>query len=119
MSVEKNESSRPNNLGEYIPEDDNSLSRDLCVKWQSIKPLLETKYVLNTFTITPVTAAKYRGDLLGLFRHEVGVDINYIYPHIIANGYDGPNCYDGEQLTFKLLDLAALSKYYRVFTRES
>lgn len=106
------------NLGSklYGP-DPRMLDRELCIKWQSIKQFLETIYIADKITITPVEARKYTGDLYGLFTKVLKVDYQYLYPHIIANGYDGLNDYDGRRLTFTVLNIQALQKYMDSFTQ--
>lgn len=99
------------------PEELREFDRDLCIKWQSIKELLEFKHIADTQTITPVQARMYRGDLIGLFRYVIQVPEVLIYPNIIANGYNGPNDYNGDQLTFKVLAEAPLMQYYAAFSK--
>lgn len=105
------------NIGDFIQVDNYNFNKDLMIEWNRIKLLLMTKYVVTTKTITPLNAEKYRFDLWGLFRDIIQIPETYIYPHIICNGYDSSQCYDGGRLTFDILDNPTLMKYHRVFVR--
>lgn len=106
------------NISSRIHADYRFLDPDLVKKWLTIRELLEFKYVANTVSITPVTALKYKGDLFSLLSFELGVQPIYIYPHALANGYDGLTDYNGDKLSFKLLDVSKLKTYYDAFTRD-
>ena len=91
--------------------------RTLIAKWNSLKDILLTKHIVNEITISPVAAEKYRFDLYGLIRAELGIKENQIYPHMIVNGYTSSYDYNGELLRFKIISNDVLVKYYRMFTK--
>lgn len=105
------------NIGQKIETDNYVISKDLVIEWNRIKLLLQSKYVVTTKEITPVQAEKYKFDLFGLFRDVMRIPEQYIYPHIICNGYDSSQCYNGDKLRFDILDNPTLMKYHRVFVR--
>lgn len=84
-------------------------------KWETIIPLLKEKHVTNTTDITARAAEAYVGDLIGLFKNELHIPEEYIYPHIRVNGYNSGYDYDSNKLTFKLIDNEVLGSYLRLF----
>lgn len=92
-----------------------TMTSTMAAKWHSIKYYLNKNHIDKIAGIEPTTADKYRGDLEGLFIEVMGININYVYPHCIVNGYDSPSCYEGAKLYFKLLDTSVLAKYYKLF----
>lgn len=87
--------------------------------WNTVIPILKTKYLSTVHEITPVQAEMYRNDLYGLFKHVIGVQDKFIYPHIRVNGYDTSWNYDSKKLNFALISGEALDKYYTRFKKES
>ena len=105
------------NIGDSIKTDTYIISKDLVMEWNRIKLMLMTKYIVTSKEATPVQAEKYKFDLYGLFRDILQIPEQYIYPHIICNGYDSSQCYTGDKLRFDILDNPTLMKYHRVFVR--
>lgn len=91
--------------------------RTLIAKWNSLKDILLSKHIVNEISISPVAAEKYKFDLYGLIRAELGIQENQIYPHMIVNGYTSSYDYNGELLRFKIISSDVLVKYYRMFTK--
>ena len=85
--------------------------------WCNVLPFLLQFNIVDTEEITTVDAEKYRFDMYGLFKHVLNIPDEYIYPHILANGYDSSYDYNGNQLRIKMLDLSALEQYYNLFIR--
>ena len=86
-------------------------------RWDSIRDVLKYRYIVGQKDITPVQAEKYRGDIYGLFRNELNIVHEYVYPHMIVNGYLSPYDYGGEILTFDIIDIDALRTYYSLFIK--
>lgn len=93
------------------------MDADIASKWNTIAPLLAIKHSTGTTEITPHLANMYRGDLYGLFKNELDMPEEYIYPHIRANGYDSSGSYDGKRLRFVLLEAATVGIYHNLFTK--
>lgn len=108
-----NKSSIANSIGvsSYI-------SKDLVYKWNSVKPNLIANHIVSQSTVSPVAAEKYKFDLYGLFKHEISLPDNQIYPHMIVNGYTSSWDYYGERLSFSIIDGDILNKYYRLFIKD-
>lgn len=87
-------------------------------KWNSVKYYLIENHVAGETEISPVNAEKYRFDLYGLFNNVLFIQPEYIYPHIIVNGYTSSYDYNAELLRFKILDTTVLSSYYRLFMKD-
>lgn len=92
------------------------LTEDLINKWESSIPMILRTSQAGTRTISIQIANKYRFDLYGLFKNELQIPEEYIYPHIRANGYFSSNNYNGDKLTFILLKAEDLSKYLNRFS---
>lgn len=89
---------------------------NLINKWNNIRIILKQKYVIATKEISTSDSRKYLHDLEGLFSDIFYTKPEFIYPHIIVNGYNSSCDYNGEILRFKILDNTALNNYYRLFT---
>ena len=94
---------------------DIALTEDLINKWNSLQPLLKTKYLSNTRDIGGSVAVKYVNDFTGLLL-SLDVSKELIYPHIIANGLKASNEYDGSFSEIILLKNKELLIYYEMFT---
>lgn len=90
---------------------------ELINKWNLITDTLIKKHIVREIEISPVMADKYKFDLFGLFRNEINIPIEHIYPHIRVNGYDSSNCYDGGKLRLKIIDANIINNYYKLFTK--
>lgn len=95
----------------------NALYKHYIVEWQRVKLILMRNHVVSVKETTPLYAEKYKFDLWGLFRDVFFIDTPYIYPHMICNGYDSSNIYNGNQLRFNILDNNILTTYYKLFKR--
>ena len=94
------------------------LHPELVTKWNSVIDTLRQYSVTKVKEISPVDSEKYKFDLWGLFKNEIGVDEKFIYPHIRVNGYDSSNQYEGKKLKFKLLDPSTLERYHKLFNKK-
>lgn len=92
------------------------LTTDLVSKWNTIIKILSENHITKQIEVKPATVEKYKGDLWGLFKNEVGLQDEYIYPTIRINGYPSSSSYNGEKLRFDILDSNKLSMYYKLFT---
>lgn len=95
-----------------------TLTYDLIFKWDSIRSVLQEKYIISEKEITPVQAEKYRNDLFGLFQNELSIQKQFLYPHMIVNGYDSPSNYAAEKLRFSILDSKQLKIYHMLFLKK-
>ena len=105
------------NLASSITNAENIQDEYLVKKWNTIKSIIKTRYVVSINEISPVIAEKYKFDLYGMFKNYLSIPEHYIYPHIIANDYDSSNEYDGSRLRFKILDTKELGYYYNLFIK--
>lgn len=92
-----------------------AFENELLSKWEVVIPILKEKYVIATTDITARAAEAYIGDLIGLFKNEIHIPEEFIYPHIRINGYNSGYDYDSNKLTFNLLDNEVLGNYLRLF----
>jgi hypothetical protein len=90
-------------------------SERLIIKWNNIIDILKTSNKLETITVSSVISEKYRFDLEGMFKNELNIKEEHIYPNIRINGYDSSNTYEGNKIEFKLLDPILLDRYYNLF----
>lgn len=90
---------------------------ELIEQWNNIVYDLISNHITNEIEISPVLAEKYKGDLYGLFTRELNITPELVHPYVRVNGYDSSDCYDGNKLTFSLLDNTVLNMYYRMFIR--
>lgn len=93
------------------------LTYQMVFKWDSVRNVLQEKYVVATKEISPVQAEKYKHDLFGLLKNELNIPKEFLYPHMIVNGYDSPSNYGGERLRFKILDTRQLKLYHMLFLK--
>lgn len=91
------------------------LTKDMVIKWSTIRSVLQENYVITTKEISPVQAEKYKNDLFGLMANELSIPKEYLYPHMLVNGYDSPSSYGGERLRFDILDPRQLKIYHMLF----
>ena len=91
---------------------------ELVKNWNGIIDILKLKHINRTVEISPSIAEKYRFDLYGLFKKELAVPEEQIYPHIRINGYYSSDQYDGGKLKLHLLDSTVLYNYYKLFTKK-
>lgn len=98
-------------------KDNKVMDDELLNNWNSVIETLYTKHIIKTTKVEGNLGHKYRGDLYGLFQ-ELDLPAEYIYPHIRVNGYSNSSDYDGTQLSFSVIDDAALRNYYKMFTRK-
>lgn len=105
------------NLADSINTSANVQDSYLIKKWNTIKPIMKSKYVVSINEISPVYAEKYKYDLYGLFQQYFSIPEQFIYPHIIANDYDSSSDYDGSKLRFRILDTKELGYYYKLFIK--
>lgn len=105
------------NLADEITSSINMQDEYLVKKWNTLKPILKSRYVVSINEIGPLIAEKYKFDLWGMFKNHLYIPEQYIYPHIIANDYDSSNEYDGSRLRFKILDMKELGYYYKLFIK--
>lgn len=104
------------NLGNSINVMNTYNNKEMIKQWSSIRPLLN-KHIITIKEIPPLYAEKYRFDLWGLFRDVLQIPEDYIYPHILVNGFDSSNCYDGGKLRFGIMDYAGLNPYFKIFNK--
>lgn len=76
--------------------------------WNNFKYLIDNEANYTIETIENATAEKYAYDLYGLFLNFFKIDRKYIYVHMLVNGYTSSHDYDGEKLSFKILNLQAV-----------
>lgn len=88
-------------------------------RWIAMYPYLKENYTLATTikTVTVTDGNKYKGDLAGLFKHVIGVRLDFILPHILANGYHSSTDYDGTQLEFIVLNDSTLNRLLTMMQR--
>ena len=108
MAVQKKK-----NLGDSIRK--TRLSKKIINDWNTVSQVLKYKYTNNIEELKPVYAEKYKFDLYGLLKDVFSIPDEYLYPHMIINGYDCPTDFTGEQLIFRKLDVDALAGYYNRF----
>lgn len=95
-----------------------ALTNKIVFKWDSVRSVLQEKYVITTKEVTPVQAEKYKNDLFGLLKNELSIPNEFLYPHMLVNGYDSPSAYGGEKLRFKILDPKQLKIYRMLFLND-
>jgi len=87
---------------------------NIIMNWNnSIDVIMHTSPITTT-TVTGNIGSKFNGDLYGLFL-EMGIPSEFIYPHILANGYVNSQDYDGKKLTLTILDQNTLKNYLNYF----
>lgn len=91
------------------------ISEDIIIKWNSLTNLIREQMIVAFKEITPVTAEKYIFDFAGLLKHEFNMQSEWIYPHILANGYFSGTEYDGKLLRIALLNTEKLNRYTQLF----
>jgi hypothetical protein len=92
------------------------LTTDLVSKWNTVIKILSENHISKQIEIKPSIVEKYKGDLWGLFKNEVGLQDEYIYPTIRVNGYTSSSSYNGEKLRFDIISNNKLAMYYKLFT---
>jgi len=101
-------------LIDLIPTTTNVVDEKLIDKWNSLKPLLESKYILKTNTIDGSLAIKYKHDFEGLLI-EHGIEPEYFYPHMLVNDILSSRDYDGSIFNLIILQTDKLSYYLELF----
>ncbi len=86
-------------------------------RWNSLTNLIRERMIIAHKEITPVVAEKYIFDFAGLLKHEFQMQSEFIYPHILANGYFSGTEYDGKILKIALLDTERLNRYTQLFNQ--
>lgn len=76
--------------------------------WNNFKFLIDNEANYTIETIENSIAEKYAHDLYGLFLNHFGVERNSIYIHMLVNGFTCSHDYDGEKVSFKILNLEAV-----------
>ena len=76
--------------------------------WNNFKYLIDNEANYTIESISNAIAEKYAYDLYGLFLNHFKIDRQYIYIHILVNGFTCSHEYDGEKTAFKLLNLQAV-----------
>lgn len=104
-------------IGDWITDNDYFLTKYQMQEWNNIKLMLARKYVVAVKEVLPVYAEKYKFDLEGLFRDVFSIPKMYIYPHILINGFDSSQCYNGNKLRFNILDNEVVARYHKYFIR--
>ena len=104
-------------LVDLIP-DNTEFNKNMVTSWNNVSSVLINEHIVGITKIEPYLGYKYRGDMYGLFT-ELEVPDEYIYPHILANGYSNGNAYDGKQLEIITLDVNVLRTYYKIFKKNN
>jgi len=89
----------------------------LIKKWNTAIPDILKSPGTKTGTIDPNTARMYVHDYYGLLG-DLGIPLEYHYPHLVANGYYNPTSYLGDIKNIILLDMTLLRTYLDAFTRK-
>ena len=86
-------------LVDKIPPNNNT--KDINTMWVSTYPILKELYttIAEPMKVTPMEAQKYKGDLAGLFASK-GINVQFILPNILANGFNSSESYDGQVTEF-------------------
>lgn len=106
-----------NRLSDKITTSKIILNKTYFTNWLNIEDLLPDMLTTNLAEIPPAKVAKYRFDLIGLFKEYLNMDDKYIFPHILVNGYKSSSDFNCELLRFKLLDTSKLDEYDNFFRR--
>jgi len=102
-------------LQNKIP-DTPTISKTLILKWSTAIPDILAKSGGSSVTIDSHTANVFIFDFYGLLNN-MGVNQEFWYPYLLANGYYNPNQYDGIRTNIKTLDLPTLMSYNSAFIR--
>lgn len=93
------------------------MDKDIIKKWQSVKGILIQKGIQTELDVKSSAAESYKFDLEGLFINILKIKPEYVYPHIIINGYNSSQSYTGDKTKFFILDNQYLSMYYSLFKK--
>jgi len=103
------------NISTMIPN--TAVDSELISKYNSIIQTLKNNHTATTLTVTPSIANMYIGDLYGLFKVILNVPLDSIYPNMVANGYKCSQDYNGDKVTFIILDNDVINDYVRLFKK--
>lgn len=92
------------------------IDKDLIINWNTVITKLSNLYIIKKVNIQGTIAEKYRSDMYGLFKY-LGVEDEFIYPHIRVNGFNSSREYNSSVLEIKMIDLSILNIYYEMFTK--
>jgi len=95
----------------------NEINKKLISDWYNSIDVILHNSDIKTINIPGNIGDKYKGDLYGLFL-ELGIAPEYIYPHILANGYVNSQDYNGKKLDMVILDNMVLKNYLNYFKSE-
>ena len=86
------------------------------IAWSTAMRDLMTRSPRIMTAVDPAVAIVYEYDFYGLLT-AIGIDPEYHYAHLLANGYTNPTQYDGIITNIVTLDLAILATYRSAFAR--
>lgn len=93
------------------------IDKDMVKKWQSVKGILIQNAIQTEIDVKASAAESYKFDLEGLFINVIKIRPEYVYPHIIVNGYNSSQSYDGNRTKFFIIDNQYLSMFHSLFKR--
>lgn len=94
------------------------IDKDMVKKWQSVKGILIKNAIQTEIDVKASTSEAYKFDLEGLFINVIKIRPEYVYPHIIVNGYNSSQSYEGNRTKFFIIDNQYLSMFHSLFKRD-
>lgn len=95
----------------------NGISEEYINKWGTVIEDLKNNYITSEKTISNVEAEKYRCDMEGLLLM-LGVEREFIYPHIRINGYISSRDYKSDKTIIRFIDPQRLYIYKEMFKKK-
>jgi len=92
------------------------IDKTILLKWSTAMPDVLSRSEGSSVTIDSHTANVFIFDFYGLMNN-IGINQEFWYPYLLANGYYNPTQYDGLRTNIRTLDLPTLTAYYDAFTR--
>lgn len=87
-------------------------------RWNNLKPILIYGGHGQYRKVADAHKDRYRGDFYGLLKQVFGIEDKLLYPNLIANDFNSPTDYNGEENIF-ILDSKSLSRFYTGLIKES
>lgn len=96
-----------------------TMTKEDVIKWDNLINMLPDGAGTRNLEVSEEYAAKYDGDFYGLLLDLADIEDKYLYPNMLANGFNSPSDYKKEIRLIRIIDSKALQKMLLTINKKS